>query len=172
MPLRYTPTRLWGYSGHVQTIIGGVISLFRCPLLNGKRFALRASDGATVTYDLYQPLDKHQNDGTSFNIFSISNLKLGLNLPNFGFMQELIFLFYLEHSRWYYSNTCSWDLQLEWISLHSKSCLPRTISRISCSSFKPRWSFKMRSTYFTSNFQLWYTIMVLHKTNLFQIISL
>lgn len=58
----YTPTRLWGYSGHVQTIIGGVISFFRSPLLNGKRFAFRASDGATVTYDLYQPLDKHQND--------------------------------------------------------------------------------------------------------------
>ena len=77
LPLRYTPTRLWGYSGHVQTIIGGVISLFRCPLLNGKRFALRASDGATVTYDLYQPLDKHQNDGTCFNILSISYLKLG-----------------------------------------------------------------------------------------------
>jgi len=58
----YNPTRLWGYSGHVQTIIGGVISLFRSPLLNGKRFAFRTSDGATVTYDLYQPLDKHQND--------------------------------------------------------------------------------------------------------------
>jgi len=58
----YTPTRLWGYSGHVQTIIGGVISFFRSPLLNGKRFAFRASDGATITYDLYQPLDKHQND--------------------------------------------------------------------------------------------------------------
>lgn len=58
----YTPTRLWGYSGHVQTIIGGVISFFRSPLLNGKRFAFKASDGATVTYDLYQPLDKHPND--------------------------------------------------------------------------------------------------------------
>jgi abhydrolase domain-containing protein 2 len=58
----YTPTRLWGYSGHVQTIIGGVISFFRSPLLNGKRFAFKVSDGATVTYDLYQPLDKQQNN--------------------------------------------------------------------------------------------------------------
>ena len=66
----YNPTRLWGYSGHVQTIIGGVISFFRSPLLNGKRFAFRTSDGATVTYDLYQPLDKHQNDG-KFGIFII-----------------------------------------------------------------------------------------------------
>ena len=71
----YTPTRLWGYSGHVQTIIGGVISFFRSPLLNGKRFASKALDGATVTYDLYQPLDKHPNDGKLFFIKELMIVK-------------------------------------------------------------------------------------------------
>ena len=60
---RYMPTRLWGYSGHVQTIFQGVISFFHCPLVDGKRFAFKAVDGATVTYDLYQPIDKHISDG-------------------------------------------------------------------------------------------------------------
>merc|ERR1711953_1221646 len=49
----YIPTRFWGYSGHLQTIIQGVISRLHCPLVNGHRVSLRLTDGATVTYDVY-----------------------------------------------------------------------------------------------------------------------
>ena len=57
----YYPTRLWGFSGHIQTIIQGVLSRIHCPLVNGKRFFfIHPKDGTTVTYDLYQPLEKHK----------------------------------------------------------------------------------------------------------------
>lgn len=58
----YTPPRLWGYSGHIQTIIQSAISLLHCPLVNGRRFFIRAADGATVTYDLYQPIERHSSN--------------------------------------------------------------------------------------------------------------
>jgi len=53
----YIPTRFWGYSGHIQTIIQGVISRLNCPLVNGKRVVLKLTDGATLTYDVYPPID-------------------------------------------------------------------------------------------------------------------
>jgi len=56
---RYCPTRLWGYSGHIQTIIQGFISRLYCPLVNGRRQSFKAADGATVTYDIYQPIEQH-----------------------------------------------------------------------------------------------------------------
>merc|ERR1711936_969062 len=55
----YIPTRFWGYSGHLQTIIQGVISRLHCPLVNGHRVSLRLTDGATVTYDLYHAIEPH-----------------------------------------------------------------------------------------------------------------
>jgi len=55
----YFPTRLWGFSGHVQTIIQGIISRFHYPLISGKRYFFVQSDGTTVTYDLYQPIEHH-----------------------------------------------------------------------------------------------------------------
>lgn len=55
----FEPTRLWGYSGHIQTIIQGAISRISCPLVNGRRLFFRQADGATVTYDLYQPVERH-----------------------------------------------------------------------------------------------------------------
>ena len=54
---RYTPPRLWGYSGHIQTIIQGAISRLHCPLVNGRRHFMKAPDGATVTYDYYHPIE-------------------------------------------------------------------------------------------------------------------
>ena len=50
----YIPTRIWGYSGHIQTIIEST-KLFPCPVLNGERFSFVTSDGATITYDFYRP---------------------------------------------------------------------------------------------------------------------
>jgi len=55
----YIPTRFWGYSGHLQTIIQGVISRLHCPLVNGNRISLKLTDGATVTYDLYHAIEEH-----------------------------------------------------------------------------------------------------------------
>ena len=60
---RYFPTRLWGFSGHVQTIIQGIISRFHYPLISGKRYFFVQSDGTTVTYDLYQPIEHHALNG-------------------------------------------------------------------------------------------------------------
>jgi hypothetical protein len=45
----YTPTMLWGYRGHLQTLFAGLPSFFRNVHLNGERFSFRTSDGATVT---------------------------------------------------------------------------------------------------------------------------
>ncbi|XP_040565520.1 abhydrolase domain-containing protein 2 [Lepeophtheirus salmonis] len=55
----YVPTRLWGFSGHVQTIIQGVLSQIHCPFLNGKRYYFKHIDGTTVTYDLYPAAGQH-----------------------------------------------------------------------------------------------------------------
>ena len=68
---RYLPTRLWGYSGHVQTILQGFISRLYCPLVNGRRQSFKASDGATVTYDIYQPIEKHSTGGKTSNKTSL-----------------------------------------------------------------------------------------------------
>jgi len=40
-----------------------------CPLVNGRRYFIRAPDGATVTYDLYQPIERHStNDDVTMAI--------------------------------------------------------------------------------------------------------
>lgn len=54
---RYIPTRLWGFSGHVQTILHSIIGRVKCPWPIGERVFLNLSDGTTLTYDVYQPLD-------------------------------------------------------------------------------------------------------------------
>lgn len=61
----YTPTRLWGFSGHVQTIIHSIIGRVRCPWPIGERVSLLLSDASTLTFDVYQPLDtSHEDDVT------------------------------------------------------------------------------------------------------------
>lgn len=59
----YFPTRLWGFSGHIQTILQGFISRLHChcTLVFGRRFSYKAIDGATVTYDVYQPIEKSES---------------------------------------------------------------------------------------------------------------
>ena len=53
---RYIPTRLWGFSGHIQTIIHSIVGRVKCPWPLGERVYLALTDGSTLTYDLYQPL--------------------------------------------------------------------------------------------------------------------
>ncbi|XP_020279159.1 abhydrolase domain-containing protein 2 [Pseudomyrmex gracilis] len=61
----YKPTRLWGFSGHVQTIVHSVIGRVRCPWPIGERVYIRLADETTLTYDLYQPLTNgHEDDIT------------------------------------------------------------------------------------------------------------
>ncbi|XP_060856645.1 abhydrolase domain-containing protein 2 [Metopolophium dirhodum] len=51
----YVPTRLWGFSGHVQTILYSVFGRVRCPCPKGDRRFLILDDGTTLTYDLFKP---------------------------------------------------------------------------------------------------------------------
>lgn len=52
----YFPTRLWGFSGHVQTILHSLIGRVRCPWPIGGRISLVLPDKSTLTYDLYEPV--------------------------------------------------------------------------------------------------------------------
>ncbi|KAJ8941654.1 hypothetical protein NQ314_010299 [Rhamnusium bicolor] len=65
---RYIPTRLWGFSGHVQTILHSVIGRVKCPWPIGERVFLNLDDGTTLTYDMYQPLDTSFQDDMSIAI--------------------------------------------------------------------------------------------------------
>lgn len=60
--LRYIPTRLWGYNGHIQTIVHSIIGRVRCPWPIGERIELKLKDGSTLTYDVYQPVYKASGD--------------------------------------------------------------------------------------------------------------
>ncbi|KAF2368819.1 Alpha/beta hydrolase fold-1 [Trinorchestia longiramus] len=51
----YSPIRLWGRSGHVQTIIHATVGRTYCPSIQARRCAARQEDGATVTWDVYEP---------------------------------------------------------------------------------------------------------------------
>ncbi|XP_045511646.1 abhydrolase domain-containing protein 2 [Colias croceus] len=61
----YIPTRLWGFSGHVQTILHSLIGRVRCPWPIGARISLILPDRSTLTYDLYEPVGaEHEDDVT------------------------------------------------------------------------------------------------------------
>ncbi|XP_043465605.1 abhydrolase domain-containing protein 2 [Leptopilina heterotoma] len=61
----YKPTRLWGFSGHVQTIVHSIIGRVRCPWPIGERVYIGLPDETTLTYDLYEPLTTgHEDDVT------------------------------------------------------------------------------------------------------------
>lgn len=64
----YIPTRLWGFSGHVQTILHSVIGRVKCPWPIGERVFLNLEDGTTLTYDMYHPLDTSYQDELSIAI--------------------------------------------------------------------------------------------------------
>lgn len=58
----YVPVRLWGSSGHLQTIVHATVGRTYCPTVMAKRFAARQEDGATVTWDVYEPTGPSQFD--------------------------------------------------------------------------------------------------------------
>ncbi|XP_050716142.1 abhydrolase domain-containing protein 2-like [Eriocheir sinensis] len=51
----YVPVRLWGSSGHLQTIVHATVGRTYCPHVVPRRIAARQEDGATVTWDIYEP---------------------------------------------------------------------------------------------------------------------
>lgn len=57
---RYIPTRIWGFSGHVQTVLHSIVGRVKCPWPLGERVHLPLLDGSTLTYDLYQPLNEFE----------------------------------------------------------------------------------------------------------------
>ncbi|KAL7298126.1 abhydrolase domain-containing protein 2 [Trichogramma pretiosum] len=64
----YKPTRLWGFSGHVQTIVHSIIGRVRCPWPIGERVYMGLADETTLTYDLYQPLSNTYEDDVTIAI--------------------------------------------------------------------------------------------------------
>ncbi|KAK9500693.1 hypothetical protein O3M35_001911 [Rhynocoris fuscipes] len=56
LQIEYIPTRLWGFNGHLQTIVHSIIGRVKCPLPIGERVEVLLNDGSTLTYDVYQPL--------------------------------------------------------------------------------------------------------------------
>lgn len=53
---RYIPTWFWGKSGHIQTILYGKMGRVDSPMPRGRRCAKLLADGATMTYDIFEPL--------------------------------------------------------------------------------------------------------------------
>ncbi|PBC28305.1 Abhydrolase domain-containing protein [Apis cerana cerana] len=68
----YKPTRLWGFSGHVQTIVHSIIGRVRCPWPIGERVYIGLADETTLTYDLYQPLSNDYEDFEKINDITIA----------------------------------------------------------------------------------------------------
>ncbi|XP_040895332.1 monoacylglycerol lipase ABHD2-like [Toxotes jaculatrix] len=55
----YIPPLLWGKSGHIQTVLYGKMGRVNTPTPCGVRKFLPMPDGATATFDLFEPLGDH-----------------------------------------------------------------------------------------------------------------
>ncbi|XP_026094753.1 monoacylglycerol lipase ABHD2-B-like isoform X2 [Carassius auratus] len=55
----YIPPLLWGKNGHLQTALYGKMGRVKCPKPCGLRKYLPMSDGATATFDLFEPQGVH-----------------------------------------------------------------------------------------------------------------
>ncbi|XP_077453640.1 monoacylglycerol lipase ABHD2-like isoform X2 [Stigmatopora argus] len=56
----YVPPLLWGKSGHIQTALYGKVGRVRAPTPRGLRKLLPMPDGATASFDLFEPLGRHR----------------------------------------------------------------------------------------------------------------
>ncbi|KAJ3592843.1 hypothetical protein NHX12_005181 [Muraenolepis orangiensis] len=59
----YIPPLLWGKSGHLQTALYGKLGRVSSPHPCGIRKYLPMQDGATSTFDLFEPLAEHRTGG-------------------------------------------------------------------------------------------------------------
>lgn len=64
---RYIPPLLWGKSGHLQTALYGKLGRVSSPHPKGIRKYLPMQDGATATFDLFEPLGDHRTRGNEFD---------------------------------------------------------------------------------------------------------
>ncbi|NXR53575.1 ABHD2 lipase, partial [Hippolais icterina] len=55
----YIPPLIWGKSGHIQTALYGKMGRVRSPHPYGLRKYLTMPDGATATFDLFEPCSEH-----------------------------------------------------------------------------------------------------------------
>lgn len=98
----YIPPLLWGKSGHLQTALYGKLGRVSSPHPTGIRKYLPMQDGATATFDLFEPLGDHQTGGDTFcqdMILFIMGFRLFLD-DGKEKLGELLgdFLFYLDIS--------------------------------------------------------------------------
>ncbi|CAF88297.1 unnamed protein product, partial [Tetraodon nigroviridis] len=56
----YIPPLLWGKSGHLQTALYGKLGRVSAPHPSGVRKYLPMVDGATATFDLFEPMGNHR----------------------------------------------------------------------------------------------------------------
>lgn len=77
---RYIPPLLWGKSGHLQTALYGKLGRVSSPHPNGVRKYLPMLDGATATFDLFEPVGNHRTGGEEdFNLIILFyNLRVRL----------------------------------------------------------------------------------------------
>lgn len=80
MFFRYIPPLLWGKSGHLQTALYGKLGRVSSPHPCGIRKYLPMQDGATATFDLFEPLGDHRTGGDTFYqdllIFLLSAIRI------------------------------------------------------------------------------------------------
>ncbi|KAK5972360.1 Abhydrolase domain-containing protein 2-A [Trichostrongylus colubriformis] len=57
----YRPPSLWGRSGHVQTVTYGLLGHAQLKRVFDRRAAVRLADGSTVTFDVFEPINKHES---------------------------------------------------------------------------------------------------------------
>ncbi|XP_063952750.1 monoacylglycerol lipase ABHD2-like [Lytechinus pictus] len=55
----YVPNRLWGHNAHIQSFIYAKIGRFNAPYPKGKRINIPRPDGATFTFDIFEPSSPH-----------------------------------------------------------------------------------------------------------------
>ncbi|XP_014669946.1 PREDICTED: abhydrolase domain-containing protein 2-like isoform X2 [Priapulus caudatus] len=59
----YDPPSLWGRSGHLQTAMYSLLGRVNSPFPRGERRSVLMHDGATLSFDVFQPLASHKNEG-------------------------------------------------------------------------------------------------------------
>lgn len=59
----FQPTLLWGKSGHLQTFVYAKLGKVLSPFPHGERCSFLMADGATMTYDVFQPHKTHSTNG-------------------------------------------------------------------------------------------------------------
>lgn len=78
--LRYIPPLIWGKSGHIQTALYGKMGRVRSPHPYGHRKFITMSDGATSTFDLFEPLAEHCVGGELLQVLVLGCLERGADV--------------------------------------------------------------------------------------------